>query len=128
MKIRGESGAVPFRGAMVGGARPVAKAAAKVVAKAKAKSTAKAAKSLKKSDEKLKTEVIQKNSVRVQRPLPQGNKMMNNNRTEITKLTKSGELAKRTAKLVDTGKAKATVKINSSATKAKNKKLPTKNY
>ncbi len=68
MKLRGESGAVPFRGAMAGGARPVAKAAAKVVAKAKAKSTDKAAKSLKKSNEKITTEVIQKRSVRVVPP------------------------------------------------------------
>ena len=68
MKIRGESGSVPFRGGMAGGTRPVAKAKAKVVAKVKAKSTAKAAKGLKKSDEKLMTEVIQKRSVRVVPP------------------------------------------------------------
>jgi hypothetical protein len=48
--------------------KPAAKVAAKVVAKVKAKSTAKAAKSLKKSDEKLMTEVIQKRSVRVVPP------------------------------------------------------------
>jgi hypothetical protein len=48
--------------------RPVAKAVAKVTAKAKAKSAAKAAKGLKKSNEKITTEVIQKRSVRVVPP------------------------------------------------------------
>jgi len=120
MKIRGESGAVPFRGAMAGGARPVAKAVAKVTAKAKAKSADKAAKSLKKADEKIKTQVIQGNSVRVRTPEPGTPDRVriarNKEATKMAARRKSGKLAKTTASRVNTntlGKAAKVVKIKS---------------
>jgi hypothetical protein len=56
-------------------------------------------------------------SVKVKRPLPQGNKVMNDNASEIAKLRKSGEFAKRSEKNVVTKKM-GTIKINSAPAKS----------
>jgi hypothetical protein len=67
--------------------------------------------------DKARAAQIAKNSVKTKRPTPQGNKMMNDNAAEIAKLRKSGELAKRSAKNIETKKM-GTIKINSAPAKS----------
>ena len=114
----------PLVGIAIGAAaRAVAKkAAGKAVKKTVAKKAAKAAKGLKKSDDKLMTEVIQKRSVRVvpSDKLKGASKNIKSN--EAGQNAKSGTAAKRGALNVKQSKPAKVVKINSGTLKSSTKK------
>jgi hypothetical protein len=139
----------PLVGIAIGAAaRAVAKkAAGKAVKKAVTKKAAKAAKGLKKSDDKLMTEVIQSRSVRPVKSDARNADVYNKGSLMRTTDAATGAAAKKgAARLGVTGKkgvqppvkissaatkaakTKAAAKVESKAIKAANKKLPKKNY